>query len=94
MHFTILCLVGWGLLFGLNYMFPIANVLTLVVGVGTYGWVLGMFYNIAFRKYLPNKEDNKEENEKETEENMENGIINEETDVEVKGETETEEKGK
>lgn len=67
---TILCLVGWGLLFGLNYMFPIANVLTLVVGVGAYGWVLGLFYNVAFRKYLPKKE--------EIEEVMESGIVKEE----------------
>lgn len=60
---TILCFVGWGLLFGLNYLFPAANVLTLVVGIGAYGWVLGMFYNVAFRKYLPAKAENEGETE-------------------------------
>lgn len=77
---TVLCLVGWGLLFGLNYMFPVANVLTLVVGVGAYGWVLGMFYNVAFRKYLPIREKAEEEIESEpmkekTEEESEGKLI-------------------
>lgn len=53
---TILCLVGVGLLLGLNYTFVVANVLTLVVGIGLLGYVLGMFYNLAFRKYLPKEE--------------------------------------
>ena len=67
---TLLCLVAVGLLLGLNYTFVVANVLTLVVGIGALGWVLGMFYNLAFRKYLP-KEPEWELSEEE--ENAENG---------------------
>lgn len=54
---TLLCLVAWGLLLGLNYTFVVANVLTLVIGIGTVGWLLGMFYNLAFRRYIPVKEE-------------------------------------
>lgn len=53
---TLLCIAGVGILIGLNFTFFIANILTLVVGVGALGWVLGMFYNLAFRKYLPKEE--------------------------------------
>lgn len=53
---TLLCAVGVGLLIGLNATFFVANILTLVIGVGALGWVLGMFYNLAFRKYLPKEE--------------------------------------
>lgn len=60
---TLLCLVTWGLLFGLNYTFVVANILTLVIGVGTVGWLLGMFYNLAFRKYIPAKEEQTETSE-------------------------------
>ena len=49
------------MLAGLNYTFVVADVLTLVIGMGVLGWVLGMFYNLAFRRYLP-----KEKNEKES----------------------------
>lgn len=55
-HITILCLVGIGLLIGLNYTFFVANILTLVVAVGVLGYVLGLFYNLAFRKYIPKEE--------------------------------------
>lgn len=58
---TILCAVGVGLLIGLNYTFVVANVLTLVIGVGVLGWVLGMFYNLAFRKYIPQEEKREDE---------------------------------
>ena len=54
---TLLCLVTLGLLLGLNYTFVVANVLTLVIGIGTVGWLLGMFYNLAFRRYIPVKEE-------------------------------------
>ena len=53
---TLLCAVGVGLLIGLNATFFVANILTLVIGVGALGWVLGMFYNLAFRKYFPKEE--------------------------------------
>ncbi len=58
---TILCMVGVGLLAGLNYTFFVANILTLVIGIGALGWVLGMFYNLAFRKYLPKEEKRKDD---------------------------------
>lgn len=58
---TILCIVGVGLLAGLNYTFFVANILTLVIGVGALGWVLGMLYNLAFRKYLPKEEKRKDD---------------------------------
>lgn len=53
---TLLCLVGVALLIGLNYTFFIANILTLVVAVGALGYVLGIFYNLAFRRYIPEEE--------------------------------------
>lgn len=53
---TLLCLVGVALLIGLNYTFFIANILTLVVAVGALGYVLGLFYNLAFRRYIPEEE--------------------------------------
>lgn len=58
---TILCIVGVGLLAGLNYTFFVANILTLVIGIGALGWVLGMLYNLAFRKYLPKEEKRKDD---------------------------------
>lgn len=58
---TILCIVGVGLLVGLNYTFFVANILTLVIGIGALGWVLGMLYNLAFRKYLPKEEIRKDD---------------------------------
>lgn len=58
---TILCIVGVGLLAGLNYTFFAANILTLVIGIGALGWVLGMLYNLAFRKYLPKEEKRKDD---------------------------------
>lgn len=57
---TLLCAVAWALLAGLNYTFVVANVLTLVIGMGVLGWVLGMFYNLAFRRYLPKEKDERE----------------------------------
>lgn len=53
---TLLCFVGVALLIGLNYTFFVANILTLVVAVGALGYVLGLFYNLAFRKYIPEED--------------------------------------
>lgn len=53
---ALLCFVGVVLLIGLNYTFFVANILTLVVAVGALGYVLGLFYNLAFRKYIPEEE--------------------------------------
>lgn len=66
---TLLCLVAVGLLLGLNYTFVVANVLTLVVGIGALGWVLGMFYNLAFRKYIPKEPERELMEEEESVEN-------------------------